>query len=547
MQKEVNKDMKKTLMINEKCIQCGSCLGLEHDFLESLDDGSILVKPGTFLNDDMVEKLKEICPADAFEFGEKISKKRILLDLRQELANVKGCLAPVAKDFPFDKSEYKISLPTSSGRSGYEYSSDDAAERAALSEFKSKMYSQIDNLILKIITEYRIKYVRPYYTKEVDAGSVYAKINSEVNGIIEGIINVLEKDSPTILSKIEVFPDSDMTWKMLNKGELLSDEMISAVKKEFDYDADTYSCKWTTDYIERPAGKDIFGNYKTKEKYCYKNVTVAYEELAKDLLNCFEWAKDELEKRAVEVSSWLVEIYNKMLREEINKRVKILDDILSNMTEDCDSNEGVSLEVYESIERRVSYNTEKQCIIVNGQEVKESECFIAGDNELQIFFDGNSLYKRYVDKKHNMVMNEILFPENRYDKSFLVGKGNIVLLWDNNNAIYTYHIKEGEKYSIAKEAYNTVCIAGEKICYSKWDYHDRFGAKKLYVCDFKGKNIRTIDSVPYSRDILLFRNAREEDNKLKYQIANVMQSDRSIEKEIDIDRLEGSGLIRRKR
>ena len=32
-------------------------------------------------------------------------------------------------------------------------------------------------------------------------------------------------------------------------------------------------------------------------------------------------------------------------------------------------------------------------------------------------------------------------------------------------------------------------------------------------------------------------NAREEDNKLKYKIANVMHSERSVEKVIDIDRL----------
>ena len=45
------------------------------------------------------------------------------------------------------------------------------------------------------------------------------------------------------------------------------------------------------------------------------------------------------------------------------------------------------------------------------------------------------------------------------------------------------------------------------------------------------------DSVPYSRDILVFRNAREENNTLKYMIANIMHSERSVEKVIDIDRL----------
>lgn len=209
--------MSKTVMISEKCIQCGSCLGLGYDFLKSSNNGNVIVKPGTILNDDIVESLKEICPVDAFEFGENVSKKRALLDLREKLRNVKGCLLPIIKDFPFDKNEYKISLPMSSGRSGYDYSSDDAAERAAMSEFKSKMYHQIDNLILKVITEYRIKYVRPYYTKDIELGSIYAKVNSEVNGIIEGIKKILAEDTPTALTLVEVYPDSDMAWKMLNK------------------------------------------------------------------------------------------------------------------------------------------------------------------------------------------------------------------------------------------------------------------------------------------------------------------------------------------
>ena len=524
-------------MISEKCIQCGSCLGLGYDFLESSNDGNVVVKPGTMLNDDIIENLKKICPAGAFKFGENVSKKRALLDLREKLINVRGCLLPTVKDFPFNKDEYKISLPISSGRSGYDYSSDDAAERAALSEFKCKMYSQIDNLILKVITEYRIKYVRPYYTKDIEQGSVYAKVNLEVNGIIEGIKKILAKDTPKALTLIEVYPDRDMAWELLNKGELLSNEMISDVKKEFNRDADLYSCMWSTDYIEQPAGKNIFGNYKTKEKYCYKNVSAAYEELAKDLITSFGWAKDDLEEHAVEVTSWLVEAYNKALREEINKRIKALDAAIANIKDKSTLENPVHLKSYKSMERRVSYNSEKQCIRVNGQDLKEKECFVAGNNEIQIFFDGDSLYKRYIDKKYNMVMNEILFPENRYDESLLIGKKNILLLWDNKNTISTYFIKEGKKYTIAREAHNIVCIVGDKVCYSKWDYDNRFASKSLYICDLNGNNSRIIDSTPYSEDMLLFYNARVENNKLKYTIANILHLEKSVEKEINLNNL----------
>lgn len=320
------------LEIKNDCIQCGSCLGCGYDFLYSLDDGTVAVKSGTVLKKEIFNKLKEICPVDAFEFDSKVSKKTILLELKKKLEDFKGCLLPTVKDLPFNVDEYRIPIPVGSS-SRYVYSSDREAERAALSEFERKMYSQIDNLILQVITEYRIKYVKPYYTKNENEGSVYAKINAEVNEIIDGIMNILAEKTPSNFSKINVFPDNDISWKMLNRGELLSDEMISAVKSQFDYSADSYSYKWDTDYTEVIVGKSLFGDFKCKEKYCYENLYDAYIELRKDLMNCFKWTKDRLEERAVEVTSWVVGEYNEELSEEINKRVEMLNKVLRNITD----------------------------------------------------------------------------------------------------------------------------------------------------------------------------------------------------------------------
>lgn len=324
------------LQINDQCVDCGACLELGYDFIDSSKNGKIFVKPGTFLNPDSSEfkSLQDVCPANAFVFDKTVGKKKVLLNLRDELVNTPGCVKPTKKDLHFDQTEYSVPMPNSSGRSGYEYSSDDAAERAALSEFKSKMYNQIDSLILKVITDYRIKCVRPYYTESKEEGSVYALANEKANTVINGIREILGSMSPASLSPVNIYPNNDIVWKDLKKGILLSDEMISAVRSEFTYDADTYSYNWDTDSMEMIAGRDLFGNTKYKDKYCYQDVYKAYRELAKDLLNCCGYASDVLENRAVDLVAPLVEEYNKALREKINVMVKDLDTVIAQMPND---------------------------------------------------------------------------------------------------------------------------------------------------------------------------------------------------------------------
>ena len=45
------------LIINGNCIQCGSCLGCGYSFLETVDDGSVVVKIGTVLEENDIISL----------------------------------------------------------------------------------------------------------------------------------------------------------------------------------------------------------------------------------------------------------------------------------------------------------------------------------------------------------------------------------------------------------------------------------------------------------------------------------------------------------
>lgn len=311
------------LMVNTDCVGCGSCLGLGYDFLESSPDGGVAVKPGTMLEKESEEykNLEEICPVKAFELNQSQGEIGVLEDLIQQLKNCKGVEKPSTDRIKFNNKEYTVSLPVASGEYRYEYSSDSAAERAALHEFERAMYSQLDNIILNIITEYRVKKLKPYYTESIEDGSVYASCNEKVTKILNGIKKILGDKLPKDFAEINIYPNRDTTWKMLNKGELVSDELISSVRSEFDYPASQYDCYWDTDDMEVECGSDWRGNTKYKDKYCYQNLRGAFQELANDILTSCGYASEKIERQAKDAVEWLIKIYNDELKKVIDDKV----------------------------------------------------------------------------------------------------------------------------------------------------------------------------------------------------------------------------------
>ena len=98
------------LVINQNCMQCGSCLGYGYSFLSSDSDGSPIVKAGTVLKEDSVEyqNLKEICPVEAFELIKEIDNNEVINSLVQALRNFQGVKIPANDDVKFISEEYNI-------------------------------------------------------------------------------------------------------------------------------------------------------------------------------------------------------------------------------------------------------------------------------------------------------------------------------------------------------------------------------------------------------------------------------------------------------
>lgn len=315
------------------CNCCGTCCFTYPEYFYETDEGKAHAKEGAWkLPPNLVSEIEDSCPLHAITSKKTGKSNRQLLS--EAVERLKNCKVPYPspKDIPFKKEEYSISLPVASGEHNYVYSSDSAADRAARGEFDSKMYSQIDALILKIITEYRVRYIKPYYSKEESEHSVYAVCNKKAKEILEEISRMLKEEGvrkiPGDFSEVNYFPENDL-WKMLNKGELISDEMIEPIRREFDSSSYTslssYDCYWDTDDMEMYGGTDWRGRTKYKDKYCYYNIRGAFQELAKDILSACGYQDDRIVERALSFVKPIIDVYNEELQKILASKIAFIE------------------------------------------------------------------------------------------------------------------------------------------------------------------------------------------------------------------------------
>lgn len=321
------------LIISNQCIQCGSCLGLGTDWLEESADGTVTAKNGVFAdaNDPKVKELISICPVGAISVDTSIKMEdgyTILRQLINDLENLIEIPAPSREDLKFNVDNYPFNIPYPGGEGRYHYSSERAAQNAAEDEFNRIMYSKIDQIILQIISAYRVKKMTPYFSKEWDRGSVYAIHNTKITKLLQQAKDILERGGinslPSDFFSFEIYPDNELTWKMLNKGELLSDEMIGTVRSEIDGSLSSYSYHYDTDEMDSYDGEGLFGKSKYKTKYCYRNVYSACKELAGDIKSACRYKDDAIENRAITFASDLINVYNKEASRILKEKVETL-------------------------------------------------------------------------------------------------------------------------------------------------------------------------------------------------------------------------------
>lgn len=303
------------ITINNKCNQCGVCAVKCPEVFAESDNGNIYPISESVAETSSLHNAVSSCPMGAIQLGAEVNLRDILNKYVNQLEAMKNGIRVTTNDIAFSSIySRRVSLPSIWG-SGY-YRSCSAAERAGYDAFYSKTYSQIDNAILERITEYRVSVIKPYYSKGSD--SVYTKNNKKVEEVLKAVASIVGSGKlSSDFCSVNVYPkSSDTTWKMLEKGQLISDDFIGTVKSEFSYSASDYKCYIDTDEYE---GVSINGR-RGKVEWRYE-ANEACRELEKDLGNALGWAKMEIEERALSHVSYLVDMYNKELDNLLTNKI----------------------------------------------------------------------------------------------------------------------------------------------------------------------------------------------------------------------------------
>ena len=304
----------KNVSINSKCNQCGVCVIKCPQLFAEDESGNIKILSAVAEETDELLSAVKNCPVKAIEVSDGADKKESLDGYIKKLESLKNGLTVTKKDIEFNEVyTRKISAPYV-GSSGYNYKSSSQAQNAGFDAFRSTTYSQLDNLILERITDYRVTVVKPYYSKDSD--SVYTKNNNEISDILKAVSIIAGSNKlPSDFCTVDVYPDErDIVWKMLQKGEIIGDNFISIVKREFDYSASDYKTWIDYDDMEDYRGKDIY-NY---------NAYDAVKEFENDLTGALKYAKDDVEEATLGYIKGLVDNYNKRLRECIDTKLAAL-------------------------------------------------------------------------------------------------------------------------------------------------------------------------------------------------------------------------------
>jgi hypothetical protein len=359
-----------------------------------------------------------------------------------------------------------------------------------------------------------VKYIKPYYSKEEDG--IYAKANQQLSELLKSLKGILGGHLPDDFEQVEVYPERDIYWKMLNKGEILSDEMISLVRRHFEYGLSDYACYIDSDDREVPAGRDRKGYTKYKDKYCYCHMNQAFKNLADDILDACYYADDDIQERAFEIITTLVKEYNKELESFIDNKVHIAENVINKMSAGAGGR--TLLQRYDDVLRHIRISKDK--LSVNGEMIDETEAFITQSRRSeQFFFDGKDIYKFYIQGgiKHK----EKMFPREQYKYYNVVGyQGKIIFeaKYGELDGIMLYDANDSKINVIEKDEVMGLCVVGKKLCYHTMPGWIRQNTKYIYSRDLDGSNKRTVASVyGAGNSFKLINDFEERQGKLRYR------------------------------
>lgn len=325
----------KKLIVSENCVSCGMCVFATDLLKEDTSGKAVPVELG-IVSEDKIAKIQEVidsCPVKAISMVNtgivKSLGKQGLNELKKIIEDKLGNYKvefPDSKYYEFNKSEFSTPTAHASGEYGYEYKSDEKAERAGLREFDRIMYSQRKAIIQQLLVEYKNKKLHKYSYYEKEKGNFYHDVNQNIEKMLKEFLaeaQVLSGNKlilPKEFDTFEVIPQMGISGDKVNK-ELYVYQLRHIEELWFTQNImnELESLSWYDTYIDTDDMEDHRGKYV----YCYKNISNVCSLFGKHILDEFSYVLNGLDgvRKIMELP------INKFC-EEVSNNVKVKSDIL---------------------------------------------------------------------------------------------------------------------------------------------------------------------------------------------------------------------------
>lgn len=321
--------MSKKIEIVKGCIACGLCL--ESNYMVESSDGTAEVKNAGIVKDEDIPQVKELilnCPAKVLSLSDIRAKSRTEIQkyIDSQISDFQLSIPPIDK-IKYDTKNVYIPTPYSpNGEYDYKYSSSKQAMNEVRKIIDREMYSKRSQLVQNVINDYRVEKLSGYMQYQETDDNFYYQSNKKAELILKNIIKEILAIGNVTVSEdfgiIALRPNSREMWGMdiINDGILhRAESIISELTGEY------YTLSSYVDYADwddmdvYEIGTGMFGRDREVTKYCYKDVSKAYDEIAKDIVSALGWGFDE---KVVEFAYEGIENITKKYQEKLIEELK---------------------------------------------------------------------------------------------------------------------------------------------------------------------------------------------------------------------------------
>lgn len=328
----------KQIKVNSKCNGCGLCI-MNCTYLEEDDEGNARPVAGMAVKSTDIENVEKVigeCPEHALQIIETGTRKVGMEGVKEVIDNLEKKLKKMEikkhVSVPLDAKDYYLSTPSSDKEFNRDYTSEGSAKSAARDEFRRLCYSEnaYKPMIKKILVEYKVRTLKPYYDCEDEPESAYYIYNDMVRKYLTDAYAEIsdligERGIPDDWKNFNCYlSKSEWAIKDLEKfEENVDDSAIMDAFKGILYNSlDDYISGMDFECDEIYDGDGLFGNPRYKKKWYFSGFYDACSEFIENIKWSINYNSYEIAEHAERSIESAFDQFEEKMKKEIEIKIE---------------------------------------------------------------------------------------------------------------------------------------------------------------------------------------------------------------------------------